>query len=94
MGEHTPIPWRTEEHPNPGFRNFIRSGRSSVVAETVSDADAEFICRAVNSHAALVAALKACRRQMQNDYYEQPRRGMEAECAMADAALKLAEDKP
>jgi hypothetical protein len=53
---------------------------------------AETICRAVNAHADLVAALKAARRAMTNERYNAPRIGMERECDMADAAIAKATD--
>lgn len=40
----------------------------------------------------LKGALRACRRQMQNEWHNKPRIGMEAECAQADAALTAPDD--
>jgi hypothetical protein len=64
--EHTPIPWAIHE----GFviGKFHSDGEVHDIADPRCapadtcrdeiDANAEFICRAVNAHAALVAALK------------------------------------
>lgn len=53
-------------------------------------ADAHFICKAVNSHDELLAALRMARRTMQNEWCNRPRIGMEEACAAADAAILLA----
>lgn len=57
--EHTPTPW----HVGPHYRSDVesREGRVAECGLTKGDrgvANAEFICRAVNSHEALVSALR------------------------------------
>lgn len=44
--KHTPGPWRVEAHPNPGFLNFIKASKSTVIAETVDEANAKLIAAA------------------------------------------------
>ena len=95
MAEHTPTPWMVTSWDD---RTTISPVNEDAVIATLwpfmrahgdlpHEANAAFIVKAVNMHEELVDALKACRRQMQNDWHDKPRIGMEAECEMADAVL-------
>jgi hypothetical protein len=65
MSEHTPTPWRVEYDDN-GFFFIDAPGRPSpYIAATGGEGmanaeNAAFIVKAVNSHDALVDALKSC----------------------------------
>ena len=78
MSEHTPTPWRLEEgrrifaldlvsvaYCGTGAA-FIRDGGYSI-SQDEADANAAFIVHCVNSHAALVAEVKAWRRTAEAD---------------------------
>ena len=91
FADHSPLPW----HVGPYYRFDIeardgRVGGGSPSFTPRGDANAEFIVRAVNSHDALVAALKAARAWMDD------RREL-AEIVQAildaDVALLKAEDR-
>lgn len=69
MAEHTPLPWRWQTvHYNAGWTSQVLKSpandrpilgiSSSACSWKPSDADREFILRAVNNHEALLAALK------------------------------------
>lgn len=85
--KHTPTPWKVQAHPNTGFLNSLKAGRATV-AETVRDADAAFVVRAVNSHAALVSTLKCVLREANARIANDPE--WWAMVDKAEAALKLA----
>lgn len=60
----SPIPWRTDGHPGDdsgtAWRSIVTDGLAfspSYVGQ-MTEADAEFACRAVNCHEALLTALK------------------------------------
>lgn len=65
MPAHSPLPWsvktRMKPHPSSGDYLQIASSDKTGVADFLTPEDAALIVRAVNSHAALVAALEACR---------------------------------
>lgn len=61
MTEHTPtpwkfVPWHVEEGPS-----AFRAPAGHLVGNAASDADAEYIVKAVNSHSGLVSALRHAR---------------------------------
>jgi hypothetical protein len=71
--QHTPVPWGIERTKHTNWVGPMRSnlakvkeivvslGRDNLIPKALeqSDANSEFICRAVNSHSQLVAALEA-----------------------------------
>lgn len=94
MTEHTPTPW----HVGPHYKSDIESPYGRVAECGITrgpraEADAEFICLAVNRHDALVAALKSlvtysgcfC-----GDFGVGMGEDHTSECKRARAALKLA----
>lgn len=93
-GKHTPIPWKwhIDDLGNPEIYNDRR-----IIASTVpqykglhDEANAAFICRAVNAHEGLV---EACKKLV--TYLNDSPHVMLAirEIEQAEAALKLAEGK-
>ena len=56
--KHAPLPWWAYKSSH----NYwcIRDAESNCVARNLTQADAELICRAVNSHAALLEAARDC----------------------------------
>jgi hypothetical protein len=88
--QHTPTPWGAE--PKGGKGSWIKGASGEWAAlscgdeDATADANAEFICRAVNAHDDLVAALKYARDKA--DEY-----GSVINFAMIDAALAKAEGR-
>lgn len=70
---HTPTPWRVDEK-EPGELWISNSERTWPVCMVTGSgfvsqrdrADAELICKAVNSHAALLALLEDCREELES----------------------------
>jgi hypothetical protein len=84
---HSPLPWAGEY----GDTLIMDAGDITVIelhSRLRKDADMDFILKAVNSHAALVQAVKECRRYMLDDSTSDVtgRAAMDA----LEAALKLA----
>lgn len=95
--KHAATPWRYQAEDEHGFGHiktrrtfevYSFSGQHGHPATCLDEADAQIICRAVNSHAALVAACEAAEKAL-------GRVGACTEFGLAeqlDAALKLAKE--
>src|SRR3990167_11250440 len=62
MADHSPLPWRVmldETFGGDKAVDGIAAADGVVIEDMIHPDDAEFICRAVNHHDALLAALKA-----------------------------------
>jgi len=109
MAEHSPLPWVAEapgNHVNAHCGILCDAGEGVYVADVyadceelssvVAEANAQLICRAVNHHDELVAALKRlridanrlCDRMLGGSYEDDCRRSI----AIADAVLTKVKD--
>ena len=68
---HSPLPWKSEILPTDSIGIFSESSPCRVMKiewvnglDDMDHANAALIVQAVNSHAALVAALKECRKEL------------------------------
>lgn len=77
--KHTPTPWKaTKVYPN-GLCNFIESEKADTLicevgkqdSNLVNEANAEFIVRCVNSHAALLNTLYQCQGYFESQNQDQ-----------------------
>ncbi len=102
---HTPIPWQVHDYEHCGNEIYgnlegpLEDGQihGIFVADTQADADAEFICVAVNAHYDLVAALQACLKYIPGSEVHQWPPGFklkEEAMRLAKAALVKARGKP
>ena len=100
MANHTPTPWHYTDHVGPYLTVYADGAKGRPIVKLtepfycdgggVARANAEFLCRAANSHEQLVAA---CRRLMEcgcaggSDFGEMV---WDAAVAQADAAIRAA----
>ena len=88
--QHSPTPWRVDKGDT-YFSLVDATGRNvgvwGAVSEPAVGRNPELICRAVNAHEQLVAALKSTRSFLDNDHHPgaEDRGSMRAECQAAIA---------
>ena len=81
---HSPLPWRQDGH------TIVDANGTEVVDYVHESADRPFIVTAVNAHAALVAALEACRNHIIGTTGARVGSDSEEMVQEANAALELA----
>ena len=91
MADHSPLPWRVmldETFGGDKAVDGIAAADGVVIEDMIHPDDAEFICRAVNHHDALLAALKALVYSAHPSKHEHPAMfdaWQKAHAAIADA---------
>lgn len=64
MTEHTPLPWTISKHSEYPDRTYELVNPDTSIADIDCGDNAEFICRAVNCHDDLLAALEEITRDL------------------------------